>query len=141
MPSTPKLSDIWEYTLTEMLGHNSKSETSKVFMFWVKTNKLEEFYQLLLWDVDDFTDHRSLSSFMEKADSEETFHMPSAPLKLMLHCMKFVQCISSQAPGDMELDHEDHPLALSNWTQHSNNTSMKCVLQQQTDNFTPKPSD
>ena len=40
----------------------------------------------------------------------------------------------------MGLDHEDHPLAMANWSQHSNNTFMKFVLQQQADNSTPKPS-
>ena len=69
MPSSPKLSDISEYTLTEMLG--SESETGKSLQFWVKTHKLEEFYQLLLWDVDDFTDHGALSSYIEETDSEE----------------------------------------------------------------------
>ena len=33
MPSTPKLSDVWEYTLTELLGHDSKSETGKSLRF------------------------------------------------------------------------------------------------------------
>ena len=42
--------------------------------------------------------------------------------------------------GDMELDHEDHPLAMANWTQHSYHTFMKFILQQQTDNFTQKLS-
>ena len=53
---------------------------------------------------------------MEKADSEETFHMPSTSLTQMYHLRKYV---SSKAPGDMELDHEDHPLAMANWSQHS----------------------
>ena len=48
MPSSLKLNDIWEYTLTEMLGHDSKSDTGKTLRFWVKTHKTEEFYQLLL---------------------------------------------------------------------------------------------
>ena len=71
---------------------------------------------MLLWDVDDVTDHGALSSYMEKADSEETIHMPSTPLKQICHLRKYMQYISSQATGDMELDHEDHPLALANWT-------------------------
>ena len=45
MPSTPKLSDIWEYTPTEVVGHDSKSDTGKSLRFWVKTNKIDEFYQ------------------------------------------------------------------------------------------------
>ena len=61
------------------------------------THKIEEFYQLVLWDVDDFTDHGALSSYIEKSDSEEAFSIchphPSN--------MKFVQYISSKAPGDM----------------------------------------
>ena len=136
MPSTPKLSDIWEYTLTEMLGHDSRSDTGKSLWFWVKTNKIDELYKLLLWDVDDFTNHGALSSYMEKADSEESFHMPSTPH----HLRKYVQYISSQAPVDMDFGHPDHPLAMANWSQHSNHTFMKFVLQQQTDSFTPKPS-
>ena len=47
MPSTPKLSDIWEHTQTKMLGHCSKSETGEVLGLWVKHHKLEEFNQLL----------------------------------------------------------------------------------------------
>ena len=70
MPSTRKPSDIWEYTLTKMLGHDSKSETGKVLRFWVKCHKLEGYYQLLLWDVDDYTDHAALRSYMQ---------MPSTP--------------------------------------------------------------
>ena len=55
--------------LTEMLGHDSKSDTGKTLRFWVKSHKIEEFYQLLLWDVDDFTDHGALSSYMDKAQA------------------------------------------------------------------------
>ena len=118
MSSTPNLSDIWEYALTEMLGHDRKSDTGKSLRILVKTHILEEFYHLLLWDVADFTDHGVLSSYMEEADREETFLMPSTPLKQIYHLREFVQYISSQAPGDMELDHEDHPLSMANWTQH-----------------------
>ena len=57
MPSTPKLSDIWECTLTEMLGHDSQNDTGRSLRFWVEYHKLEGFYQLLLWDVDNFTDN------------------------------------------------------------------------------------
>ena len=51
-----------------------------------------------------------------------------------------MQYISSQAPVDMDLDHADHPLAMANWSQHSNNTFKKFVLQQQTDRITPEPT-
>ena len=78
-----------------MLGHDNKSDTGKSLRFWVKTHKIDEFYQLLLWDVDDFTDHGALSSYIEEVDSEETFHMPSTPLKQMYHLRKYVQYISS----------------------------------------------
>ena len=46
MPSTPKLSDIREYSLAEILGHDSKSDTGKSLRFWNKTHKIDEFYQL-----------------------------------------------------------------------------------------------
>ena len=48
MPSTPKLSDIWEYTPTEMLGHDSKHDTGKTSRSYVKSHKIRELYQLLL---------------------------------------------------------------------------------------------
>ena len=140
MPSTPKLSDIWEYTLTEMLDHDSKTDTGRTLRFWVKTHKIDEFYKLLVWDVDDFTDHGALSSYMERADSEETSQMPATPLKQLQHLRKYIQYISSLAPADMDLYHEDHPLAMANWSQHSNHTFMQFVLHQHTDNFIPKPS-
>ena len=53
---------------------------------------------------------------MDKADSEETFQMPSTPLKQMYHLRKYMQYISSLAPADMDLDHEDPPLAMDNWS-------------------------
>ena len=85
---------------------------------------------MLIWDVDDFTEHGALSPYMEKADSEESFHMTSTPLKQMYHLRKHLQYISSQAPVDMDLDHADHPLTMANWSQHSKSTFMKFVLQQ-----------
>ena len=42
--------------------------------------------------------------------------------------------------SSMDLDHTDHPLAMVNWSQHTNHTFMKFVLQQQTDSFTQKLS-
>ena len=75
---------------------------------------------------------------MEKLDSEETFQMPVTSLKQLQHLRKYLQYISSLAPADMDLDHEDHPLAMANWSQHSNHTFMQFVLHQHTDNFTPK---
>ena len=123
-----------------MLGHDSKSDTGKSLSFWVKTHIIDEFYQLLCWDVDDFTDHGALSSYMEKIGSEETFQMPSTPLKQMYHLMKYIQYISSLAPVDLDLNHPDHPLTMANWSRHSNHIFVKFVLKQQTDNFTPRPS-
>ena len=87
MPSTPKLSDIWEYTPTEMFGHDSKSDTVKSLRFWAKTHQMDEFYQLLLWDIDNFIDNGVFSSYMEKADSEKSFHMACTPLKLLASTM------------------------------------------------------
>ena len=70
-----------------MFGHDSKSEIGKSLRCWVKAHKLEEFYQLLLWDVDDFAycGDGVLSSYMKKEDSRETFHMTSRPPKQMYH--------------------------------------------------------
>ena len=49
MPSTPTLSGIWECTRAKILRHDSKSETERLFLFWIKHHKLEPFYQLLSW--------------------------------------------------------------------------------------------
>ena len=105
MPSTPKLCDIWEYTLTEMLGHDSQNDTGRSLRFWAKNHKLEGFYHLLLWDVDNFTDNGALSSHMEKTESEEAFHAIHTPQTVR----KFMHFISFPAPGDMELDHDTIP--------------------------------
>ena len=66
MPFTPKLSGIWEHTLTAILRHDHKSETGEVLRLWVKHHKLEEFYQLLSWDIEEFTSDGALSYYMEK---------------------------------------------------------------------------
>ena len=70
MPSTLKLSDIWESTLTEMLGHDSKRETGKVLRCWVKHHKLEQFYQLVSWDNEEFTSLGGLSSYIKKPNQD-----------------------------------------------------------------------
>ena len=108
MPSTPKLSDIWEYTLTEVLGHDSKSDTGRLLRFWVKHHKLEEFYQLLLLDAEEFTSHGALSSYMKSTNCSKP--MPSTPLRQMYKLRQFIRYIYSQAEKDMELDHKNHPL-------------------------------
>ena len=70
MSSTSKLSDIWECTLTRVLRHGSKSETGIVLRLCVKHHKLEEWYQLLSWDIEEFTRHGGLSSYMETPNCE-----------------------------------------------------------------------
>ena len=75
MPSTPKLSDIWECTLARILGHDCKSETGRVLKFWVRHHKLEEFYQLLSWDLEEFTSHGALSSHMENQFVKNPCHL------------------------------------------------------------------
>ena len=68
------------------------------------------------------------------------------PSKCQLHNQiaatpqEILQYISSLVPADIDLDHDDHPLAIANWSQHSNHTSMPFVLHQHTDNFIQKPS-
>ena len=66
--------------------------------------------------------------------------MPATPLNQLEHLRKYIQYIFSLVPADMDLDHEDHPLPMANWGQHSNHTSMQFVLHQHTYNFIPKPS-
>ena len=75
MPSTPTLSDIWEHTLTNIFRYDSKSETGKLLRSWDKHHKLEQFYQLLSWDIEEFTSHGALNSYMEKPNCENPSHL------------------------------------------------------------------
>ena len=91
MPSTPTLSDIWEHTLTNILRYDSKSETGRLLRFWVKHHKLEEYYQLLSWDIEEFTSHGALNSSMEKPNCEKS--MPSTTLRQMNMRRQFLRYI------------------------------------------------
>ena len=64
--------------------------------------QLEEFCQLLSWDIEDFTTHGALSSYIEIPNCEKS--MPSTPLRQRYKLRQFIRYIYSQAEKDMELD-------------------------------------
>ena len=108
-----------------MFGHGSKSETGIVLRLWVKHYELEEFSQLLSCDIEEFTSHGALSSYMEKPNCEKP--MLSTPLRQMYKLRQLIRYIYSQVEKDMELDNKDHPLTSQNWKFQSSNTFMKFV--------------
>ena len=55
MQAITHLSDIWEYTITKILNHDTKSVLGIMIRECVKYNKLEHFNSLLNFSVDDFT--------------------------------------------------------------------------------------
>ena len=63
MKETIHLSDLWEHTITKNFKHNPKSELGLMIKEWVIFNKLENFYSLLNYTIDDLTPSGNLCYF------------------------------------------------------------------------------
>ena len=50
-------------------------KTGRLLMFWVKHNQLEQFHHFLSWDIEEFTSHGALSSYMGKPNCEKSIHL------------------------------------------------------------------
>ena len=79
MPAIIHPSDLWEHSLTEILNHDTKSESEIIMRAWVKHKKLEDFNSLSTYDLNDFTPSGILCYYQEKADSELSLMMPNTP--------------------------------------------------------------
>ena len=91
MPAIIHLSNILEYTITEILSHDPKSELRTMIRAWVKHNKLEDFISLLNFNVDDFTSSGILCCNKENADSEMATMLPTLPLQELFKLIWYIQ--------------------------------------------------
>ena len=55
MSETTHLCELWEHTIVKIFKHDHESELGIMIKEWVKFNKLENFYSLLNYSIDDFT--------------------------------------------------------------------------------------
>ena len=65
MTESNHLCDLWEHTIVEGFKHDSKSELGLMFKQWIILNKLENFYSILNYPIDDFTPS-GFSSYMNE---------------------------------------------------------------------------
>ena len=91
MPSIINLSTIWEHTLTEIVNHGNKTEMGIIMRSWVKHNNLEDMFDLLIYDLNDFTPGGTLCCYKETAETEETKLMPNTPLKELYNLYRYIQ--------------------------------------------------
>ena len=113
MPSIIHLSTVWEYTLTEILNHDNKTEVGIIMRAWVKHNKLADMTDPQIYDLDDFTPTGALCNYKETAQAEETKIMPNTPLKELYNVYRYIQHLISKFDYDDE--EFDNPLDGNNW--------------------------
>ena len=110
MPSITNLSPIWEHTLTKILNHGNKTEMGIIMRSWVKHNNLEDMFDLLIYDLNDFTPGGSLCHYKETAEAEETKLMPNTPLKELYNLYRYIQHLILESEFDYDDDEFDDPL-------------------------------
>ena len=69
MPPIMQLSYIWEFTISKILNHDTKSELGTLIREWVTHNKLEDFDSPLNFNVDDLTPSGILCYYKDNAGS------------------------------------------------------------------------
>ena len=110
MPSITNLSPIWVHTLTKILNHGNKTEMGIIMRSWVKHNNLEDMFDLLIYDLNDFTPGGSLCHYKETAEAEETKLMPNTPLKELYNLYRYIQHLILESEFDYDDDEFDDPL-------------------------------
>ena len=55
MPSIIHLNPTWEYTLTEILNYDPKTQMGIIMRAWVKDNDMTDFSSMLTYTADKFT--------------------------------------------------------------------------------------
>ena len=110
MPAIIHPSDIWEHSLTEILNHDTKSESEIIMRAWVKHKKLGDFNSLSTYDLNDFTLSGILCYYQEKADSELSLMMRNTPLKELYNLWRYIQHVMLESQYDYDGDEFDNPL-------------------------------
>ena len=128
MPSIIHLSTVWEYTLTEILNHDNKTEVGIIMRAWVKHNKLEDMTDLQIYDLDDFTPTGTLCNYKETAEAEETKIMPNTPLKELYNLYRYFQHLTLKSEFDYDDEEFDNPLDEGNWLLQTRGKYMKFVI-------------
>ena len=65
MTSTPKLSDVWEDTLTNIFGYSNRTVDGKALRFWVRHQKFETLHHMKLYDLNSYQTNGLLETYKE----------------------------------------------------------------------------
>ena len=57
----PRLSPVWEHSLTHILGHNCSTEAGRYLRHWVGYQGVHSLLSLLDWDPEEFKSELSQS--------------------------------------------------------------------------------
>ena len=128
MPSIINLSPIWEHTLAEILNHGSKTEVGITMRSWVKHNKLEDMSDLLIYDLNDFTQGGTLCHYKETAEATETKLMPNTPLKELYNLYRYIQHLILESEFEYDDEEFENPLDEDNWLLQTRGKYMKFVI-------------
>ena len=139
MPSIFHLDAIWEYTLTEILNHDNKSDVGIIIRTWLKHHKLDDFSSLFNLSPDKFTPSSPLSYYKEKTDSEVLLEMPSTPLQELQNIRKYIQHLMDESDYDYDDDDFDDPLSEHNWLSQTRENFRKYVIYNLSDSTESRP--
>ena len=128
MRSIKTLCSIWEHTLTEILSHGNKTELGIIMRSWVKHDGLEDMYELLIHDLNDFTPTGSLSQYKVSVEAEETKPMSLTPLKEIYNLYRYIQHRILESEFKYDDEEFDNPLDEANWLLQTRGKYMKFLI-------------
>ena len=128
-----------EYTLTEILNHDPKSQVGIIIRAWVKDNDMEDFRAMLACTADKFTPTGSLCHYKDKAYPENLIVMPTTPLQELYNLRRYITLVMNESDYDPDDPDFDHPLSEHDRLSQTRGKFMKYVIYTLSDGIESRP--
>ena len=123
----PRLSPVWEYSLTTLLGHDPTTEPGIALRHWVHFQGVHSLLDLLSWDAEELktiTTQRVYSL----DDQGQYIHLRTNQVKQICGFITYMKHLfGSYHSGIAPPDDQFHPFSPDEWTQQTQ-TQMRAYL-------------
>ena len=123
----PRLSTIWEHSLTNLLGHDHTTEPRMALRHWVHFQGVHSLLDLISWDPEELktlpTQH-----IYSLDDQGQYIHLRMNQVKQICGLITYMKYIFESYNSGTELsDDPFHPFSPDEWAQHTS-TQMRTYL-------------
>ena len=135
----PRLSPVWELSLTKLLGHGHTTEPGIALRHWVHFQGVHPLLDLLSWDPEEL-ETVTTQQVYSLDDQGQYIHVRTNKVKLMCRLITYLKHIFESYNSDIELpDNPFHPFSPDEWAQHTPTQMRKYLVQHLPNTHGPEP--